>query len=199
MGKSNIPGYTRALIHPKQQEIKAKDSTSHMQETYDKKIKEMNDRMEALQADYAKMQNRVINVERDRTSQNNFPPKGNWVPKKGPPNQLDPINMVEEVIPYRKACEALHEESTCYMARQILEHGLPESNDIEQFASKPEYVNTVGQLHPVTAETWGQAKEYSQRLDNLTKNFGTKTSNEQIKEMPKFKGITYLRRDSLST
>ena len=79
-GKSNIPGYTRALIPPKQQEIRAKDSTSHMQETYDKKIKEMNDRMEAMQADYAKMQNRVINVERARTSQNNFPPKGNWVP-----------------------------------------------------------------------------------------------------------------------
>ena len=59
-GKSNIPGYTRALIHPKQQEIKAKDSTSHMQETYDKKIKEMNDRMHALKVDYAKMQNQVI-------------------------------------------------------------------------------------------------------------------------------------------
>ena len=65
----------------------------------------MNDRMEALQANYAKMQNRGINVERARTSQNNFPPKGNWVPNKPlqdrrPPNQLDPINMVEEVIPY---------------------------------------------------------------------------------------------------
>ena len=117
-GKSNIPRYTRAIIPPKQQEIRIKDSTSHMQETYDKKWKEMNDRMEALQADYAKMQNRVINVERARTSQNNFPPKGNWVQKKAlqdkrPPNQLDPINMVEEVIPYCRACEALHEESVC--------------------------------------------------------------------------------------
>ena len=34
-GKSNIPGNTRALIPPKQQEIKAKDSTNHMQDTYD--------------------------------------------------------------------------------------------------------------------------------------------------------------------
>ena len=51
-GKSNIPGYKRALIPPKQQEIGAKDSTNHMQETYDKKMKEMNDRMEALQACY---------------------------------------------------------------------------------------------------------------------------------------------------
>ena len=44
-GKSNILGYIRALIPPKQQEIRAKDSTNHMQETYDKKMKEMNDKM----------------------------------------------------------------------------------------------------------------------------------------------------------
>ena len=148
-GKSNIPRYTRVLIPPKQQEIKAKDSTSHMQETYDKKMKEMNDRIEALQADYVKMQNRVINMERARTSQNNFPPKGNWVHKKAPqnkrpPNQLDPIDMVEEVIPYCKPCEALHEESTYYMAYQILEHGLPESSESEQYSWEPEYANTVG-------------------------------------------------------
>ena len=29
-GKSNILGYTRALIPPKQQKIRAKDSTNHM-------------------------------------------------------------------------------------------------------------------------------------------------------------------------
>ena len=67
LGKSNIPGYTRALIPPKQQEIKAKDSTNHIQEAYDKKMKEMNDRMEPLQVDYVNqlknMQNRVINME----------------------------------------------------------------------------------------------------------------------------------------
>ena len=78
-GKSNIPGYTRALIPPKQQEIKAKDPTNDMQEDYDKKMKEMNDRMEALQVDYANqlknMQNRVINMERAQTNQKNFPPK----------------------------------------------------------------------------------------------------------------------------
>ena len=83
LGKSNIPGYTRALIPPKHQEIKDKDSTNHMQETYEKKMKEMNDRMEAFQADYANqlknMQNQVMNMERAQTSQKNFPPRGNWV------------------------------------------------------------------------------------------------------------------------
>ena len=76
LGKSNIPGYIRALIPPKQQEIKAKDP---MQEAYDKKMKEMNDRMEALEADYANqlknMQNQVINMERAQTNQKNFPSK----------------------------------------------------------------------------------------------------------------------------
>ena len=61
--------------------------------------------------------------------------------------------MAEEVIPYCKPCEALHEESTCYMARQILEHGLPESSDNEEYSREPEYVNRVGQLHSVTTET----------------------------------------------
>ena len=77
-------------------------------------------------------------MERAQTSQKSFPPKGNWVQKKAPqdkrpPNQLDPINMVEEVIPYCRPCEALHEEYTCYIARQILEHGLPESSDCEEY------------------------------------------------------------------
>ena len=122
LGKSNIPGYTRALIPPKQQEIKAKDPMNHMQEAYDKKMKDMNDMMEALQAVYANqlknMQNQVINMERAQTSQKNFPPKGNWVQKKAPqekrsPNKLDSTNMVEEVIPNCRPCEALNEESTC--------------------------------------------------------------------------------------
>ena len=38
-------------------------------------------------------------------------------------------------------------------------------SDSEQYSSEPEYVNTVGQLHPVTIEAWGQAKEYSQEHD----------------------------------
>ena len=80
LGKSNILGYTRALIPLKQQEIKAKDPMNHMQEAYEKKMKDMNDRIEALQADYANqlknIQNRVINMERSQTTQKNFPPKG---------------------------------------------------------------------------------------------------------------------------
>ena len=104
------------------------------------------------------MQNWVINMEIAQTSQKNFPPKGNWVQKKAPqdkrpPNQLDSTNMVEEVIPYCRPCEPLHEYSTCYMAYQILVHSLPKSSDSEEYSREPEYVNIVGHLHPVTTET----------------------------------------------
>ena len=150
------------------------------------------------------MQNCVINMDRSQTNQKNFTPQGNQVQKKAPqdkrpPNQLQTTNMVKEVLPYCRPCDALHEESTCYMVRQILEHGLPKTSDSEEYSREPEYVNTIGQLHPVTTETWSQAREYSQQLDNLTKNFGAKPTNEQMKEMPKFKGITFQRRDSLRT
>ena len=94
-------------------------------------------------------------MERAQTSQKNFPPKGNWLETKAPqdkspPNQLDSTNMVEEVIPYCRPGEVLHEESTSYMAGQILEHGLLESSDSEEYSREPEYVNTVGQLHHVS-------------------------------------------------
>ena len=78
------------------QEIGAKDSMNHMQETNDKKMKEMNDRMEALQVDYANqlknMQNRVINMERAQTNKKNFSPKENWVQKKAPQEKIPLIN-----------------------------------------------------------------------------------------------------------
>ena len=50
--------------------------------------------------------------------------------------------------------------------------------ETKQYSREPENINTVGQLHPVTTETQGQVEDYSQQLDNLTKNFGTNPTNE---------------------
>ena len=61
LGKSNIPGYIRALIPPKQQETKAKDPMNQMQEAYDKNIKDMNEKMGALQTDYANQMKNMQN------------------------------------------------------------------------------------------------------------------------------------------
>ena len=44
------------------------------------------------------------------------------------PNQLDSANMVEEVIPWCRHYEQFHQESTCYVANQVMEHGIPEFN-----------------------------------------------------------------------
>ena len=75
-----------------------------MQEAYDKNIKELNEKMEAIEATYTNqlknMQNRVVPMERSNSNQKIFQPKGNWVPNKDPykdnnlPNQLDTTNVV---------------------------------------------------------------------------------------------------------
>jgi len=66
------------------------------------------------------LQNRLIAM--DRSQNNRFQPRPNnekWK-KKGPPqdqrppNQLESNNVVnEEIPPFCRACEDLHEESTC--------------------------------------------------------------------------------------
>ena len=50
--------------------------------------------------------------------------------------------------------------------------------ETKQYSREPEYINTVGQLHSFTIETQGQVEDYSQQLDDLTKNFSTNPTNE---------------------
>ena len=38
-----------------------------------------------------------------------------------------------------------------------------------------------------------------EKLENMAKNFSTKPTTKQIKEMPKFKGLTYQRRENPGT
>ena len=66
------------------------------------------------------------------------------------PNQLDLANMVEEIIPWCRPCEQFHQESTCYVANQAMEHGLPESSSQETTSSEPDHVYMVGQAYPLS-------------------------------------------------
>ena len=50
---------------------------------------------------------------------------------------------------------------------------------------------------PLPKDAWKEAKEYSQKIDNLTKNFGVIPSSNQVQE--KFKGLTCQRRDNVGT
>ena len=101
------------------------------------------------------MQNRVVTMERSNSNQKNFHPKCNQVPKKAPykdnnlPNKLDTTNMVQEVIPYCRPCDSLHEEASCYVGWRILEQGISESGSSEQVSSEHEYINAVGHVYPL--------------------------------------------------
>ena len=118
-GKSNLLGFTRGQA---KHESKGKET---MQEAYDKKIKDLNEKMESMEAtstnQLKNMQNQVVTMERSHSIQKHFPPKSNQVPKKAPykdnnlPNQLDTTNVVQEVIPFCRPCDSLHEEASCYV------------------------------------------------------------------------------------
>ena len=60
--------------------------------------------------------------------------------------------MVEEVMSYCKPCDALHGESSCYRAQQILEQGMLEMSQSNNFSSEPKFVNNVGHVHLVTKD-----------------------------------------------
>ena len=72
---------------------------------------------------------------------------------------------------------------------------MPDTSQSSSFSSKPKFVNNIGHVHPVTKDAWKEAKEYSQKIDNLTKNFGVMPSLDQVQE--KFKGLTYQRKDNV--
>ena len=62
--------------------------------------------------------------------------------------------MVQEVIPYCRPCDSLHEESSCYVACRILEQGIPKSGSSEEISSEPKYINVVGHMYPISKEYW---------------------------------------------
>ena len=63
---------------------------------------------------------------------------------------------------------------------------MPDTSQSSSFSSKPKFVNNVGHVHPVTKDAQKEAKEYSQKIGNLTKNFGFMPSSDQVRE--NFKG-----------
>ena len=71
------------------------------------------------------IQNRLVMMEINQVS--HAPRSFQMYPKKAPaqepkiPNQLDSTNMVEDAIPFCRPCDQFHEESTCYIASQVME------------------------------------------------------------------------------
>ena len=103
-----------------------------------------------------KIQNKIVTLERNNGPRN-FQPKQNQVyqrkfPQQEPriPNQLDSTNMVDEVIPWCRPCEQFHLESTCYIANQIIEHGMAEVSNQETTLGESNHVYMVGQTYPLS-------------------------------------------------
>ena len=97
------------------------------------------------------IQNRLVMMERNHVSHalRNFQPKPNQMYQKKTqepwiPNQLDSVNLVEDAIPFCRPCSQFHQESTCYIANQVMEHGLPEISSQDTPSSEPEFMNMVG-------------------------------------------------------
>ena len=125
-------------------------------------------------AQLKEIQNRVITMEITQThsTPRTFPTKPTW--KRNPPNheqrpphQLDVTNMVEQYKPFCRACEDLHEESSCYYACYVQEHGFPEGCGPKASSSEPEYINCVDDMHYISGESWRETKQYSREPEYI--------------------------------
>ena len=67
--------------------------------------------------------------------------------------------MVEEVIPWCISCEQFHQENTCYVANQVMEHGIPKVSNQETTSSEPDHVYMVGQAYPLSLAKWYKPKD----------------------------------------
>ena len=65
--------------------------------------------------------------------------------------------MVEEVIPWCRPCDQFHQKSTCYIANQVIEHGILEVSNQETLLSESDHVYMVGQTYPLSNQHWQQA------------------------------------------
>ena len=135
-----------------------------------------------------KIQNKIVTLERN-SGPRNFQPKQNQVyqrkfPQQEPriPNQLDSTNMVDEVIPWCRPCEQFHPESTCYIANQIIEHGMAEVSNQETTSGESDHIYMVGQAYPLSPAKQCKPKDetiadsYSETYDeNYNVHDGTPT------------------------
>ena len=60
------------------------------------------------------------------------------------PNQLDSTNLVEEVIPWCRPCDQFHQESTFYIEKQVIEHGMAEVSNQETTSGESDHVYMEG-------------------------------------------------------
>ena len=63
-------------------------------------------------------------------------------------------------------------------------HNISEKvGEAKQYSREFDYINTIGQLHPVTTETWSQAREYSQDYDTSDEESLTPDMNDNYETL----------------
>ena len=62
-----------------------------------------------------------------------------------PPNPLEPTNLVDDLMPYCRPCDDLHDELTCPYTKRILDGEIAGTN---------EKINIVGKEHHLSLENW---------------------------------------------
>ena len=157
-GKSNILGYTRGNTSYNKEkgksiELEEKETSKDPMEKVTNMIKELVTSQNQIMANQFvqlnNIQNRIITMERNNGPRNFQPRQNQMYQKKFPqqerriPNQLDSANMVEEVIPWCRPCEQFHQEITCYVANQVMEHGLLEFSSQETTSREPDHMYMV--------------------------------------------------------
>ena len=108
--------------------------------------------------------------------------------------------MVEELFPWCRPCEQFHQETSCYVANQVMEHGLPEVSSQETTLSDPDHVYMVGHAYPLSNQHWKQTTDYSYEKDLLSNFYGEMPTLEIIQEMKeaRFKGLVYRKKEKSS-
>ena len=61
-------------------------------------------------------------------------------------------NIIQESLRILHDTKALVSNS-CYVAHQVLEHGIQETSNKGEYSREPEFINELGQVHPISKET----------------------------------------------
>jgi len=88
-----------------------------------------------------------------------------------PPHPLETNNLMEEVPPYCRACDDLHEEATCLVIKRIMHHEMLGTNN---------QINVVGKEYHLLQENWEEVKGNSQFVRPFTSSHNINNFCQEI-------------------
>lgn len=142
------------------------------------------------------MQSKLIQIERNQVQNvqprnnnnnrgnNNPQPRRNSPNDQRPPIPLESANVVDQPIPFSRPCESFHEESSCVVARKILDEATKEPiNNVSQEGHCTYMISSSFTIN-----------NFSDEKDPMTQIYSETPSQEKILEIARSKGHTYQRK-----